>query len=178
LTQRETITMNDQTNDMLSTLTPDRVSDAIKQAGCAVTALEQDGTVHLHSASHGVGFQVLWGTAVELGRYADLTLSCPLRVQGGSLPDALLAEWHRTKRFARLAQHGEFLALEMDVVASGGVSEAHLMLQMRLWTQMMGEFFLFLRNYRTGDVQEQARVQESGQTAEMREEASPSAIAP
>ncbi|MDC8757979.1 YbjN domain-containing protein [Janthinobacterium fluminis] len=133
--------------DLLTTLNADQVSDAIKAAGCAVTRIEQDGVVHLHSASHGVGFQVLWGNVAVPGQYADLTLSCPLRVQGGELPDGILAEWHRSKRFARVAQHGDFLVLEMDVLAAGGVSPAYLDISLQLWTQMMGQFFLHLRNF-------------------------------
>ncbi|TSD58918.1 YbjN domain-containing protein [Variovorax sp. KBS0712] len=133
--------------DMLDAVTPDQVSDAIKAAGGAVTAIEQDGVVRLHSASHGIGFQVLWGNAVTTTQYTDFTLSCPLRVQGGTLPEAVLAAWHRSKRFARVAQHGDFVVLEMDVVVAGGVSPAYLAFAVRLWMQMMGEFFLHLRNY-------------------------------
>ncbi|WP_454903433.1 YbjN domain-containing protein [Variovorax gossypii] len=134
-------------NDLLDAVTPEQVSDAIKAAGGAVTTIEQDGVVRLHSASHGIGFQVLWGNPVTTTQYTDFTLSCPLHVQGGTLPEAVLASWHRTKRFARVAQHGDFVVLEMDVVVAGGVSPAYLTFAVRLWMQMMGEFFLHLRNY-------------------------------
>lgn len=133
---------------LITQMSPDQVSDAIKAAGCAVTAIEQDGRVFLHSASHGVGFQVLWGTSVAPGQYADLTLSCPLRVQGGSLPADVLADWHRSKRFARVALHGEFVVLEMDLLVAGGVTPQHLAMSLQLWTQMMGQFFLHLRNFK------------------------------
>ncbi|WP_411886448.1 YbjN domain-containing protein [Polaromonas sp. YR568] len=136
------------TGELLVFVSPEQVSDAIKAAGCAVTAIEQDGVVYLHSASHGVGFQVLWGSALSPGQYADFTLSCPLRVQGGTLPGEVLADWHRTKRFARAALHGDFVALEMDVLAAGGISPAHLVVSIQLWTQMMGQFFLHLRNFK------------------------------
>jgi len=137
-----------ETPALLTAMTSDQVSDAIKAVGCAVTAFEQDGVMRLHSASHGVGFQVLWGNAGTPGEYADFTLSCPLRIQGGQLPEGILGEWHRTKRFARVAQHGDFVVLEMDVVAAGGVSPAHIQICLQLWTQMMGQFFLHLRNYK------------------------------
>ncbi|WP_100227895.1 YbjN domain-containing protein [Cupriavidus basilensis] len=132
---------------LLMAVTSEQVSDAIKAAGCAVTAVEQDGVPRLHSASHGVGFQVLWGNSVMPDSYLDFTLSCPLRVQGGSLPEGVLGDWHRAKRFARVAQHGEFLVLEMDVVISGGVGPDYLTVALQLWTQMMGQFFLHLRNF-------------------------------
>lgn len=137
--------------EMITFMTPDQVSDAIKSAGCAVTAIEQDGIVRLHSASHGVGFQVLWGNAMAPGQFADFTLSCPLRVQGGTLPTEVLGEWHRTKRFARVAQHGDFVVLEMDVIAAGGISLANLAVSLQIWTQMMGQFFLHLRNFKPAE---------------------------
>ena len=130
---------------LLTTVDADRMSAAIKAVGCAVTANEQNGVVRLHSASHGIGYQVLWGSAVAAGQYTDLTLSCPLRVQGGALPADLLSEWHRTKRFARVAQHGDFVVLEMDLIVAGGVSPTQLALSLQLWTQMMGQFFNYLR---------------------------------
>jgi hypothetical protein len=133
---------------LLHFMTPDQVSEAIKAAGCAVTAVEQDGVTRLHSASHGVGFQVLWGNAVAAGQYVDFTLSCPLHVQGGALPEGALADWYRSKRFARVAQHGDFIVLEMDVLAAGGISTQHLVAMVQLWMQMMGQFFLHLRNFR------------------------------
>lgn len=134
--------------ELLFSVSADQVSEAIKASGCAVTAIEQDGVVRLHSASHGVGFQVLWGNALAEGQYVDFTLSCPLRVQGGTLPDGVMADWHRAKRFARVAQHGDFVVLEMDVLVAGGISARHLAVVAQLWTQMMGEFFLHLRNVR------------------------------
>ncbi|MDP9902451.1 YbjN domain-containing protein [Variovorax ginsengisoli] len=139
------------TPEFLQTLNAGVVSDAIKAVGCAVTAVEQDGVLRLHSASHGIGFQVLWGNPAGAGEYSDMTLSCPLRVQGGQLPDGVLSLWHRTKRFARVSQHGDFVVLEMDVVVAGGVTLAHVVLTMQLWTQMMGQFFLHLRNFKADE---------------------------
>ena len=147
-TSKTTATSTDERPALLETVTPEQVSDAIKAAGAAVTAIEQDGVMRLHSASHGIGFQVLWGNPVAQGQYADFALSCPLRVQGGTLPEGVLSDWHRTKRFARVALHGDFVVLEMDIVVAGGVTPAHLAMKIRLWIQMMGEFFLHLRNYR------------------------------
>jgi len=132
----------------INAVTPEQVADAIKAAGCAVNSIEQDGQVRLHSASHGIGFQVLWGNARAPGQYADFTLSCPLRVQGGELPAGLLDSWHRSKRFARVSQHGDFVVLEMDVLVAGGVSADYLFVSLQLWMQMMGQFFVFLRNFK------------------------------
>ncbi|OVZ57912.1 hypothetical protein CDO44_16145 [Pigmentiphaga sp. NML080357] len=157
---------------MLTFVGPDQVADAIKAAGCAVTPIEQDGIVRLHSACHGVGFQVLWGNAQAKDQYADFTFSCPLRVQGGDLPAALLTEWHRTKRFARVSRHGDFVVLEMDVVAAGGVSASHLVVAAQIWTQMMGQFFLYLRNFRA----EQAGADAAATQAAVQAEGEPAAV--
>lgn len=143
---------------LLFSMTPDQVSTAIQASGCAVTAVEQDGVVRLHSASQGIGFQVLWGSALAEGEYVDLTLSCPLRVQGGALPEAVLSDWHRSKRFARVARHGDFVVLEMDVIAAGGISPGHLAMMLQLWNQMMGQFFLHLRNFKPAEAPEAAAV--------------------
>lgn len=139
---------NEVVPEILSVVTAEQVSDAIKRAGAAVTVVEGEGGVQLHSASHGVGFQVLWGNQAEPGQYGDFSLTCPLRVQGGALPEGLLDAWQRSTRFARVSQHGDFVVLEMDVLVSGGVSPAHLVLSVQLWMQMMGRFFVFLRNFK------------------------------
>lgn len=133
---------------LLTHVTAENVAAAIRNAGCAVSIVPEDDTTRLHSASHGVGFQVLWGNRVGNDQYLDFTLSCPLRVEGGQFPDALLNEWHRSRRFARIAAHGDFIVLEMDVSVTGGVTDAFLSVAMQVWIQMMGQFFLHLRNYR------------------------------
>lgn len=131
---------------ILSAVDADELAAAIRAAGCAVTTTERDGKTQLHSASQGVGFQVLWGNAAETGGHIDFTLSCALRVSGGEVPRALLDGWQRGKRFARLATHGELIVLEMDVVLAGGVTQAHLEAMLRLWVMMTGEFLIHLRN--------------------------------
>lgn len=145
------VATNQEAPAWLYDVSPAQLAQAIQQAGCAVTSTERDGVTHLHSAAHGIGFQVLWGNPAAGGTCVDFTFSCPLRVQGGLAPDSLLAEWHRSKRFARVSQHGGFVVLEMDVIVAGGVAPDHLRLACVLWTQMMGEFFVFLRNHRPAE---------------------------
>lgn len=148
---------------LLLSMNADQVAEAIKASGCAVTAVNVDGTVRLHSASQGIGFQVLWGNSVREGEYVDLTLNCPLRIEGGILPEGVLADWHRTKRFVRAAQHGDFVVLEMDILAAGGITTDHLAMQIQLWSQMMGQFFQHLRNFTTQTAQTPT-VQDSQQS--------------
>ena len=112
-----------------------------------MSTVNTNGVVRLHSASQGIGFHVLWDNAVGEGEYVDLTLNCPLRMEGCILLDGVLADWYRTKRFVRAAQHGDFVVLEMDILVAGGVTPNHLAMQMQVWNQMMGQFFLHLRNF-------------------------------
>ena len=133
-----------------------QVADAIRAAGCAVSAVQDGDTVRLQSASHGIGYQVLWGNAAGPDQYLDFTLSCPLHVQGGQLPDGLFNAWHRTRRFARVSSHGDFVVLEMDVVVAGVVQADYLTVAIQLWTQMMGQFFLHLRNFRADEAEAEA----------------------
>ncbi|KVQ11752.1 YbjN domain-containing protein [Burkholderia ubonensis] len=132
----------------------DELADVFRNAGYRVTATEQNGAVQLMSASQGVGFAVRFGNAAppqgeaagaSIARYLDYTLGCVLQVQG-DLPAQLVADWNRTKRFARLASHGPFLALEMDVIVAGGVSVRYLRSTIELWDRMVQEFLLHLRN--------------------------------
>ncbi|PCE32633.1 YbjN domain-containing protein [Burkholderia ubonensis] len=132
----------------------EQLADVFRDAGYRVTATEQNGAVQLMSASQGVGFAVRFGNPAppqgedagsSVARYVDYTLGCVLQVQG-DLPAQMVADWNRTKRFARLASHGPFLALEMDVIVAGGVSGRHLRSTIELWDRMVQEFLLHLRN--------------------------------
>ncbi|WP_396332505.1 YbjN domain-containing protein [Burkholderia anthina] len=141
------------TDALLEAVGIEQLADVFRAAGYRVTATEQNGAVQLMSASQGVGFAVRFGNAVPAAgqqdaadaRYLDYTLSCVLQVQG-DLPAQLVADWNRTKRFARLASHGPFLALEMDVIVAGGVSTRYVRSTIELWDRMVQEFLLHLRN--------------------------------
>ncbi|WP_419689678.1 YbjN domain-containing protein [Burkholderia theae] len=153
----------------IEAISADRLADVLRRAGYRVTAAEQNGTVQLMSASQGIGFAVRFGnpatapasqgTDAEAAAqpYIDYTLSCVLQVQG-ELPTELVADWNRTKRFARLASHGPFLALEMDVVVAGGVSERYLCSTIELWDRLIQEFLLHLRNRPAMAEQDAARA--------------------
>lgn len=140
--------------ELIEAVSIDRLAEILKAAGYRVTVAEQNGALQLMSASQGVGFSVRFGNAVQDAaaatdpaavRYLDYTHSCVLQVQG-ELPMELVASWNRTKRFARLADHGPFLALEMDVIVAGGVTERYLRSTIELWDRLIQEFLLHLRN--------------------------------
>ncbi|RAS38956.1 YbjN domain-containing protein [Paraburkholderia bryophila] len=140
--------------ELIEAVSIDRLADILKAAGYRVTVAEQNGAVQLMSASQGVGFSVRFGNAAQEAaastdatalRYLDYTHSCVLQVQG-ELPMELVTSWNRTKRFARLADHGPFLALEMDVIVAGGVTERYLRSTIELWDRLIQELLLHLRN--------------------------------
>ncbi len=156
----------------------EQLAQVFRAAGYRVTAAEQNGAVQLMSASQGVGFAVRFGnvaagftapeasaqTGADALRYLDYTLSCVLQVQG-ELPADLVASWNRTKRFARLANHGPFLALELDVVVAGGVSGRYLRSTIELWDRLIQEFLLHLRNRPAMAAQEAAARQDPADAA-------------
>ena len=61
------MTMEHTNTNLLTTPNAEQTAEAIKAAGCVVTSIEHDGVVRLHSASHGIGFQVLWGNETAPG---------------------------------------------------------------------------------------------------------------
>ncbi|MEQ5842795.1 YbjN domain-containing protein [Paraburkholderia acidicola] len=141
-------------DSVFDAITAEQLAEIFKASGYRVTAAEQNGVVQLMSASQGVGFVVRFGNVATPGTvqttgdapaYLDYTLSCALQVQG-DLPADLVPSWNRTKRFARLAAHAQFLVLELDVVVAGGVATAHLRSMIELWDRLLQEFLLHLRN--------------------------------
>ncbi len=131
---------------IVEAVSPEQLAGVFRSAGYRVTLAEQNGRMQLMSASQGVGFAVRFGNpGAEADTHIDYTLSCALQVQG-ELPPDLVPAWNRTKRFARLASHQQFLLLEMDVMVAGGVTDRHLRSTIELWDRLVQEFLLHLRN--------------------------------
>ncbi|MBN3724085.1 YbjN domain-containing protein [Burkholderia sp. Ac-20379] len=160
----------------------EQLAEVLRRAGYRVTLAEQNGAAQLMSASQGVGFAVRFGNSAggapatpAEARFFDYTMSCVLQVQG-ELPAELVADWNRTKRFARLANHGAFLALEMDVIVAGGVSERYLRSTIELWDRLVQEFLLHLRNRPAMAEQEAAARVQQGDAAATPEPASDAVV--
>jgi len=140
--------MSEQKSDMIEAVSLQYLAEVLQGAGYRTNESEQNGGKQLLSASQGIGFAVRPGNPVGEGpEMLDFTLSCALRIQG-ALPENMVSDWNRDKRFSRLTHQGDFLVLEMDVVVAGGVGAAHLRTQVELWDRLMREFLLYLRNYR------------------------------
>eukprot|EP01030_Chromulinospumella_sphaerica_P019347 gene19347-19236_t len=133
-------------SELMSSVTPQRLTELLQEAGYRVNQSEQNGIVQLLSASQGIGFAVRFGNpAAEQGAYVDFTYSCALRVQG-ELPAGLAPVWNTSRRFARLSVQGEFLLMEMDVMVAG-VGALYLRSQLELWDRLLQEFIVYLREY-------------------------------
>lgn len=145
----ETVAGNGREKDageVLEAVSVEHLGEILRAAGYRVTTAEHNGSMQLMSASQGIGFAVRPGNrGVEEGQFLDYTLSCALQVQG-ELPAQIVAEWNRTRRFARLWLQAPFLVLELDVVVAGGVTPRHLRATIELWDRMIQEFLLHLRN--------------------------------
>lgn len=135
-------------SDMIEAVSMQYLAELLQSAGYRTNDSEQNGIQQLLSASQGIGFAVRPGNPTSDGaEMLDFTLSCALRIQG-ELPEGMVPDWNRGKRFSRLTHQGDFLVLEMDVVVAGGVGAAHLRTQVELWDRLLREFLLYLRNYR------------------------------
>lgn len=153
---------------VIEAVSPAQLGEVFRTAGYRVTLAEQNGRMQLMSASQGVGFAVRFGNpAAETDTHVDYTMSCAMQVQG-ELPVDLVPSWNRTKRFARLAAHQQFLLLEMDVLVAGGVTTRYLRSTIELWDRLMQEFLLHLRTRPT-----MAAAQAAAQVASV-----PSAVEP
>ncbi|WP_226476275.1 YbjN domain-containing protein [Pseudomonas sp. MWU16-30323] len=154
---------------LITSVTPHALTELLQEAGYRVNHTEQNGIVQLLSASQGIGFAVRFGNrATEQGSYVDFTYSCALRVQG-ELPEGLAQVWNASRRFARLSLQGEFLLMEMDVLAAG-VGAPYLRNQLELWDRLLQEFIVYLREYSQQAAQLQAQA-DAAPAVDAREEA-------
>ncbi|QTF08704.1 YbjN domain-containing protein [Brenneria izadpanahii] len=130
------------------------LTENLQSMGYRVTPSEQNGIVQLLSASQGMGFSVRFGnSAPEADAWLDFTFGCVLRIEG-ELPEAMTAQWNRSKRFSRLSEQEHFLALEMDCLVAGGVSGGFIRANIEIWDRLMQEFLLYLRTYRQVSAEE------------------------
>lgn len=133
------------TTALVEAVSVERLGNLLKDSGYRVTPVEQNGRIQLMSASQGLGFSVRFGNpGGQADSWIDFTFGCVLSVQG-DLPPELISDWNRTRRFARLAQHQQFVVLEMDVLLAGGVSERHVRATVELWDHLLQQFLLHLR---------------------------------
>lgn len=153
-------------------LTPDVLTGVLQAAGYRVAAGQApDGAPVLASATGGLSFEVRFFNPLTPGRkgapagrgaddkaevtspgadashtvgWADAAFRAAFRVEG-ELPLSLVNAWNATHRFARLNLMKEWLLLDMDVVALGGVLADNLRAQVEIWDRLVQELIAYLR---------------------------------
>lgn len=162
---------------MIQALSTDYLQELLHSMGFRVTVSEREGQRQLWSAAQGLGFAVRPGNPAKTdGEFIDCTFHCALRVRG-ELPTGLINSWNMGKRFSRLSFQGEFLVLEKDVIATGGVSQNHLRAMVQLWDRLLQELVIFLRSYAPSHASTTLTTSTSTSTSMEQGEASPSAHA-
>jgi hypothetical protein len=132
-------------------VTPEGLSDLLQGAGFRAERRDDpSGLPIIASATGGIAFNIRLGNraAPPAEGYLDFTYLTVIKIDG-DFPIDRVNEWNRTKRFARLHKNGEFIVLDMDIVAVAGVTERHLRATLDLWDRLLQELMAWLR----GDVQ-------------------------
>lgn len=136
---------------LLDTLSLDGLRERLQAAGYRIETLSEGaGAALLRSATGGVAFDIRPGHPVpDPGddgiRYQDATLRVVLVVKGVP-PLDLVNTWNNTRRFGRLHFHHDFLMLDMDISVAGGVSLAHLRIQIEIWDRLVHDLRAYLRD--------------------------------
>lgn len=131
---------------LLKSISPEQMAAVLQKAGYRAHLETVGERPQLRSAAQGLGFFVAFG-GVEAGqsaRFVDLAFNCAIAIEG-ELPDAVLQDWNRTRRYARLFRAERMMVLSLDVLLLGGVSEAQLLAQCELWDRLLQDLIRYLR---------------------------------
>jgi hypothetical protein len=135
------------TDSLITAMTVDSFRDILQQAGYRAEkiAAPEEAPV-LRSATGGLPFDVRFSNRIagETAAFADLILLAGLRVDG-DLSLSVVNDWNNTRRFARLRLFQGHLLLDMDINVLGGVSSAHLLLQLQIWDRLIQDLIVYLR---------------------------------
>lgn len=124
----------------------DQLADLLRRAGYRATVASDGGRPLVQSAAQGLGFLLMPGNAAseEPGSYVDFSFNCLIRLEQ-KLSSSQIESWNEGKRFGRCFQRDGLLALALDVMLVGGVSERYLLSQCELWDRLMHDFIAHLR---------------------------------
>lgn len=135
------------TDSLIAAITVDSFRDILQQAGYRAERIAgPEDAPALRSATGGLPFDVRFNNRVagETASFADITLLAGLRVEG-DLPLSVPNDWNNIRRFARLRLLQGHLLLDMDISVLGGVTSAHLLLQLQVWDRLVQELIAHLR---------------------------------
>lgn len=132
--------------DLITAITPQQLVHILQQAGYRANEVSNGQIVQLQSATQGIGFVINFGNVAsdQHRDFIDFSFNCTLNIEG-NLRSELVADWNRSRRFARLSQQGQWLVLVMDVMVAGGVSAAWLQGQCELWDALLREYIRHLQ---------------------------------
>jgi hypothetical protein len=134
---------------LISAVSPADIAAILRQAGYAASVVDYSDFSQVQSSAQGVGFCIGFGRKA-LGverKYIEFSFHCWLNIRG-DLPPLLIDDWNQGKRYARLFRQEQTLALTMDVLVAGGVSEAYLRAQCELWERLLRELIVHMRKRR------------------------------
>ncbi|MDO8415847.1 MAG: YbjN domain-containing protein [Agitococcus sp.] len=133
-------------SDLITAISPQQLAHILQQAGYRANEVINEQVVQLQSATQGVGFVINFGNVAseERREFVDFSFNLTLNIEGNVRPE-LVADWNRSRRFARLSQQGQWLVLVMDVIVAGGVSAAWLQGQCELWDALLREYIRHLQ---------------------------------
>lgn len=133
-------------SDLITAISPQQLATILQQAGYRANEVSNEQGVQLQSATQGVGFVINFGNVAteERREFVDFSFNLTLNIEGNVRPE-LVADWNRSRRFARLSQQGQWLVLVMDVIVAGGVSAAWLQGQCELWDALLREYIRHLQ---------------------------------
>ena len=133
-------------SDLITAISPQQLAHILQQAGYRANEVINEQVVQLQSATQGVGFVINFGNVAseERREFVDFSFNLTLNIEGNVRPE-LVADWNRSRRFARLSQQGQWLVLVMDVIVAGGVSTAWLQGQCELWDALLREYIRHLQ---------------------------------
>jgi hypothetical protein len=128
-------------------VTIEHLSEMLQSAGYRAERREDpNGIPIIASATGGIAFNIRLGNraAPPAEGFLDFTYLTVIKIEG-NFPLERINEWNQTKRFARLHRAGEFIVLDMDVIAVAGVTERHLRGGLELWDRLLQELMSWLR---------------------------------
>jgi len=128
-------------------VTPEMLGELLMSSGYrAEHRQDASGLPVIASATGGVSFNIRLGNRAlpPAEGFLDFTYLTVIKIDG-DFPLDRVNEWNRTKRFARLHRSGEFLVVDMDVIAAAGVTERHLRASLELWDRLLQELVAWLR---------------------------------
>jgi len=128
-------------------VTPELLGELLMNSGYrAEHRQDASGLPVIASATGGISFNIRLGNRAlaPAEGFLDFTYLTVIKIDGDFTLERV-NEWNRTKRFARLHRSDDFLVVDMDVIAAGGVTERHLRAGLELWDRLLQELVGWLR---------------------------------